>query len=123
MFDFGGGHSVYEDEAQFTQVRNLLAPYPHVVLVIPSPDVEESVHLLHARNEYESNDQREVNEHLVRHHSNYDLAKHIAYTKDKEPEQACDEILRWAIKTGGIYERPNGRHQSPVELIKSANNP
>src|SRR5574339_244308 len=53
IFDFGGGHSVYEDEAQFAQVQNLLAPYPHVILLIPSSDREESTRILHARNEYD----------------------------------------------------------------------
>lgn len=95
IFDFGGGHSVYEDEAQFAQVRDLLAPYPHVVLLIPSPDKEETIRILNARNEYDSDGQREVNELFVRHHSNYDLAKHIVYTKDKDPETVCDEILAW----------------------------
>ncbi|MCK7516287.1 MAG: hypothetical protein MZV64_00425 [Ignavibacteriales bacterium] len=36
-----------------------------------------------------------MNEHFVRHHSNYDLAKYIAYTRDKTPEQTCDEVLNW----------------------------
>jgi hypothetical protein len=49
-----------------------------------------------------------VNEHFVRHHSNYDLAKYIAYTKDKAPEQTCDEILQWVKNNGWTYE-PQGR--------------
>ena len=38
---------------------------------------EESIHILHARNNYASEEQWAVNEIFVRHHSNYDLAKHI----------------------------------------------
>ena len=67
IFDMGGAHTVYEDDHLFRQVRDLLAPYPHVVLLIPSPDHDESIQILHERNYYDSDGQREVNEHLVRH--------------------------------------------------------
>src|SRR5574341_578389 len=103
IFDLGGGHTVYEHDRLFRQVHDLLAPYPHVVLLMPSPDKEESIRILHARNRYDSDGQREVNEHLVHHHSNYDLAKHIAYTKNKDPDQVCDEVYRWVMSTGGLY--------------------
>jgi len=95
IFDFGGGNSVYEDDGLFEQVRELLAPYAHIILLLPSPDLDESLQILNTRDNIVSDDQREVNEHLVRHHSNYDLAKYVAYTKGKTPEQTCDEILDW----------------------------
>jgi len=95
VFDFGGGNSVYDDDGLFEQVRELLAPYAHVVLLLPSPDPDESLQILESRGIYSADEQREVNEHFVRHHSNYDLAKYIAYTKDKTPEETCDEILNW----------------------------
>lgn len=104
IFDFGASHSVYEDDDLFSQVRDVLQPYPHVILLLPSPDPEESIEILNARNTYASNGQREVNEHLVRHHSNYDLAKFTAYTKDKTPEETCDEILNWVRSNGWTYE-------------------
>jgi len=104
IFDFGGSQTVYEDDGLFDQVHRLLAPYPHVVLLLPSPDLEESIQILHARNTYASDDQRAVNEHLVRHHSNYDLAKFIAYTKGKTPEETCDDVLTWARSNGWSYE-------------------
>lgn len=107
IFDLGGGHSVYEDDKLFYQVHDLMAPYPHVVLLIPSPDKEESIEILHSRNDYDSDGQREVNEHFVRHHSNYDLAKHIVYTKDQEPGQICHEIFKWAISEDGAHKRSN----------------
>jgi len=104
IFDFGASQTVYEDDALFEQVRGLFAPYPHVILLLPSSDPEESIQLLHARNTYGSEEQMVVNEHFVRHHSNYDLAKHIAYTKDKTPEQTCDEVLQWVRSNGWAYE-------------------
>lgn len=106
VFDLGGGHTVYEDDKLSQQVRDLLAPYPHVVLLIPSPDKEESIEILHTRNHYDSDGQREVNEHLVRHPANYELAKLIVYTKDKELDQICSEIFQWVQSDGGFYEPP-----------------
>lgn len=103
IFDFGGGHAVYEDDMLFAQVRELFAPFTHVVLLMPSPDPEESIRILNARAEYDSRDQREVNEHFIRHHSYYNLAKHIIYTKDKDSDQVADEVYQWVVSTGGWY--------------------
>jgi shikimate kinase len=104
VFDFGGSQTVYEDEELFEKVRGLMEPYPHVVLLMPTPDQDESIHTLHARNTYASDDQWAVNEHFVRHHSNYDLAKHIVYTEGKTPEDTCAEVLQWVRSNGWTYE-------------------
>ena len=105
IFDLGGGHSVYEDDKLFQQIYDLFSSYPHVVLLIPSPDKEASIRILNSRNDYDSDGQREVNEHFVRHHSNYDLAKDIVYTKDKEPDQICVEIIQWVKSKEGLYNK------------------
>ena len=104
IFDLGASHSVYEDEILFKQVQNLLNPYPHIILLMPSPDQDESIKILNARNDYATDAQREVNEHLIRHHSNYDLAKHTVYTEGKTPEDTNDEVLQWARNNGWTYE-------------------
>lgn len=93
VIDFGAGHSVYEDVALFQRVQQALAPYPNVVLVLPSPDLDESVQILNERNEYVPDGKPNVNEHFVRHSSNYELAKFTVYTKGKTPSETCDEIL------------------------------
>src|SRR5262249_21129849 len=41
VIDFGGGHSTYDDPALFARVQSALAPYPNVVLLLPSPDPDE----------------------------------------------------------------------------------
>jgi hypothetical protein len=104
IFDLGATQSVYEDDNLFEQVRDVFAPYPHVILLMPSPDLDESIRILNERNPYAASDQWEVNEHLVRHHSNYDLAKCIIYNKDKTPEETCDEALQWVRNNGWAYE-------------------
>ena len=40
---------IYEDEAQFSHVQELLAPYPNVILLLPSADLEESLTIVRER--------------------------------------------------------------------------
>ncbi len=93
VIDFGGGHSVYEDDALFARVQKALAPYPHVILILPSPDKEKSVKILNERTGGVVSEGFDFHEHFVTHHSNYDLAKHIVYTEGKTPEETCAEIV------------------------------
>ena len=104
VFDFGGSQTVYEDDELFEQVRGLFEPYRHIVLLMPTADKDESIQILHARNDYASDEQRAVNEHFIHHHSNYDLAKHIIYTEGKTPEDTSAEVLLWAKSNGWTYE-------------------
>jgi shikimate kinase len=95
VVDFGAGHSVYEDDGLFNHIQQILAPYKNIVLLLPSPDQDESVELLNARDEFLRNMTPNINEHFIKHHSNYDLAKFVVYTKGKTPEETCSEILRF----------------------------
>jgi hypothetical protein len=66
-------------------------------LILPSPDREESIQILNERNGSIFSNGVDSNEHFVKHHSNYDLAKFIVYTKGKSPEETCDDILKLVI--------------------------
>lgn len=99
VFDFGAGHTVYEDEALFERVRAALEPYPNVILLLPSPDLDASVRILQER--FASMigwdgiaDGVSLHEHFVKHPSNHALAKHVVYTEGKTPEATCADILR-----------------------------
>lgn len=94
IIDLGAGHSVYEDEALFERAQNALSPYPHVVLLLPSPNADESIEILNQREEWLREMQPNINEYFVRHSSNTRLAKHTLFTKDKSPQETCDEILK-----------------------------
>ncbi|MFN6566714.1 shikimate kinase [Dendronalium sp. ChiSLP03b] len=94
VIDFGAGHSVYEDDELFKRVQQVLEPYINVVLILPSPDLEESIQILNKRNGGIVSNGFDFNEHFVKHHSNHDLAKFVVYTKDKSPEETRDEILK-----------------------------
>lgn len=99
VFDFGAGHSVFDDETLFSRVEQALVPYENVILILPSPDLAESARILQERFEkdhdiYLVTEDFNIFEYFTSHPSNERLAKHIVYTKDKSPEQTCDEILQ-----------------------------
>jgi hypothetical protein len=93
IIDFGAGHSVFEDDALFARVAAAVQPYENVVLLLPSPDLDESVALLKQRGWDGMADSFDFHEHFVKHHSNHSLAKKVVYTKGKSPEETRDEIL------------------------------
>jgi shikimate kinase len=102
IIDFGASNSVYDDKDLLAQVENALAPYPNVILLLPSPDLDESIEILKHRlirmlteagKEF-TDELFELNEYFVKHPSNHHLAKLVIYTKDKTPEQICDELVQ-----------------------------
>jgi shikimate kinase len=93
VIDFGAGHSVYEDADLFARAQRALAPYENVVLLLPSPDLDESVRLLNERTGGCVSEGFDFCDHFVRHHSNHDLAKIVVYTHGKTPQETRDEIL------------------------------
>jgi len=93
VIDFGAGHSVYEDDVLFERIQKILAPYPYVILLMPSSDADESISILNERSEFLRDMKPNINEHFIRHHSNYDLAKYTVYTKGKTPQETCKEVL------------------------------
>ena len=93
VFDFGAGHSVYEDPKLFARVRRALADVRFVVLLLPSPDPEASIRVLLDRLPLRAEGVAELNEHFVRHPSNARLATHTVYTEGKTPEDVRDELV------------------------------
>ena len=85
---------MYENDNQFRRAAAALAPFANVVLLQPSPDLDESYRLLRERRgERPGEAGLDLNDHLLRHHSNHDLAKIVVYTQGKRPEETRDEIL------------------------------
>ena len=94
VIDFGAGHFVYEEKALFDRVKQALAPYLNVVLLLPLPDMDKSWQILRQRNCDLPDDVHSINKHLLRHSSNSQLAKHTVYTDGKTPEATCADILQ-----------------------------
>lgn len=102
IIDFGASNSVYDDEDLLARVENALAPYPNVMLLLPSPDADESSAILKNRltrmlteaGKAFTDELFELNKYFIQHPSNHRLAKQVIYTKDKTPENICDEIMQ-----------------------------
>jgi hypothetical protein len=90
-FDFGAGHSVYEDEATFVRAEAALSPLRNVVL-LPSPDEDESVAILRERTAAKV-DGVELNRFLVTSPELRELATLTAYTDGEAPEATADAIV------------------------------
>jgi SpoVK/Ycf46/Vps4 family AAA+-type ATPase len=106
VLDFGAGHSVYDDQALFARVEAALAPYSNVILLLPTPDLDESLAILNRRLRQDLADDPDVtpealddilriNQGFLRHPSNSRLAKFTVYTAGKTPEQTCADIAAW----------------------------
>ena len=102
VIDFGASNSVYDDNDLFTRIEKALVPYPNVILLLPSSDLDESVMILKNRltrmlieagKEF-TDELFELNEYFVKHPSNHQLAKLIIYTRDRTPKEICDEIVQ-----------------------------
>lgn len=87
IHDFGAGQSVYEDETLFNEVREVLRPYPNIVLLLPAEDKEKSLEILLERNSFP------FNSLFINNPSNETLAKMTIYTEGKTPEETCEEII------------------------------
>ena len=108
VIDFGAGHSVYKDEELLGRVERALTPVEYVILLLPSPDPDESTRVLNAR--FREMLEREVgqvdekllalNEHFVRHPSNRRLAMLVVYTEGKTAEETAEEIAAGILDTG-----------------------
>jgi shikimate kinase len=92
IFDFGGGNIVSGYNFDLDRMKKALYPYENVVLLIPGEDKEETLEFIYTRRDVKSSD-RELIKYLVYNHSNFEIAKHIVFVKDKTPEEVCNEVL------------------------------
>ncbi len=92
IFDFGGGNNASGFDFEFNRVNNALNNYKNVVQLFPCADKEEALDFIYKRRDFKPI-QRELIEHLVFDDSNFKLAKHTVFVKDKSPEEVCNEVL------------------------------
>ena len=97
VIDLGGGHSIFKDEMLFDRVKKALLPFPNVILIMPSPNLEESIAILNERTGGYVSNGYDFHENFVRSCCNYELAKHTVYTKGKTPEETASEIEKLLI--------------------------
>ena len=92
IFDFGGGNIVSGYDFDLNRIKKALEPYENVFFLVPSKDNEETLEFIYKRRNIKSSDKVLI-EYLVHNHSNYEVAKHVVFVKDKTPEEVRDEIL------------------------------
>lgn len=101
VLSFGGSNSVPDNPDDFERVQKVLAPYPYVVLLLPSADQQESQRVLMERfralvPDCAPEDLKQVaalNRHFVEHPANGILAKYTVYSADKSAAETCGEII------------------------------
>ena len=95
VMDLGAGHALY-DGCYLDKMKTVLAPY-EVILLLPSPQLDRSMHDLNVRNSVHAIKQTqphaEWNTFFLNHPSSYQLARHIVYTGDKTPLETSNDIL------------------------------
>lgn len=101
VIDFGAGHSVYDDEALFARAEAALAPLRNVVLLLPSPDEDESVAILRERTAAKV-DGVEINRFLVTSPELRELATLTAYTEGKAPDATAEAIAARLPRSGQV---------------------
>lgn len=97
VFDLGGGPIVFESEPQWEQIKKALAPFEHVVRLLPSPEPETSIRILQERGRHlqGTNVQGfDWSRFLVNHPQNQNLATLEVFTEGKSPAETCAEIIR-----------------------------
>ena len=97
---FGAGNSVYDDPELFERAQKALAPFPHVILLMPAPDIERSAVILRDRisakmpqlSDTSLDYLKTLNIDFMSSPSNTALATCTIYTDGQTPEQTCDAI-------------------------------
>lgn len=101
--ELGVSHSLYKDRIYLDRIKRIFMPYPNIFLLIPSPDIEESLsellrrirlHGIKGRN-LSDEAVNQINRYALEVSSNYELAKFIIHTKGKSPEETAKNVLEY----------------------------
>ena len=97
---FGAGNSVYDEPELFGRAQTALAPFPHVVLLMPAPEIDQAAAILRDRissrmpqlSDTSLDYLTTLNLDFMSSPSNTRLAKQTVYTDGQTPEQTRDAI-------------------------------
>ena len=97
IIDFGAGHSIYENEIMFYEMKKLIQRFKNIELLLSSQNLEEAKIILNERIKKRRNkiEQRvlENNKHFIESPCNYELASDTCYTYDKTPDEIAMDIF------------------------------
>jgi hypothetical protein len=106
IHDFVAGHTVNENRDFFKRVETALKPYPNIILILPSPNPDESIRILNERTQDlvgSFGQGFNWNEYFVKSECNSQLAKFVVYTEGKTPQESCEEILVLLKRKGSHF--------------------
>jgi hypothetical protein len=109
VFDFGAGPIVFDNALQREQIKKALAPFAHVVRLLPSPDLDKSIEVLRERGSHlvGTNAQGfDWSAFFVQHEQNRLLATYEFYTEGKTPGETCAEIIARMQASGQVEGKP-----------------
>jgi shikimate kinase len=100
----GAGAVVFDNAEYSARAQKALEPYPFVGLLLPAPDVEESIRICTARIIVENPEMQDVpgspfsvNASFIRRRDYHDMATIKIYNNKQTPEATCAAIIQ-AIK-------------------------
>jgi len=95
VLDLGGGHPIASDRVKQNVIKEALAPYEHVFLLMPTPDADESIKILRKRNGVPEGEP-DFNALYFKNGNRvfWEIAKHHVYTEGKVPKQTLAEVIR-----------------------------
>jgi shikimate kinase len=104
VISFGAGNSVYDNEEYLTRAKQALANIQYVILLLPSPDIEESLRILTERLRLLIDPDAldavtELNRIFIQHPSNEALATVTFYNADQTPEATAEAIFKYIQST------------------------
>lgn len=104
ILDFGAVHSVYQNKEIFGQVKQILEPFQNRILLMYSPDIQETLEVIDNR----SRGLIINNRIYLTNPCNRELATITIYTKEKSISEVADCIIQ------KIQER---KQQKQAEMI------
>ena len=100
IVDFGAGHSVYDSEEIFADIKRKVGKFRNVVLLLPSHDLEKSLQILASR----STGDYSTNRKFMTSPCNSELATITVYEDGRTPVEIAEEIIR-KIESRNVEEK------------------
>lgn len=119
IIDFGAGHSIYENDIMFYEMKKLISKFSNVVYIIPSEDKEESLKILNQRLKERVNyspKKEQNNRHFLTSNCNTSLATITEYTDLKSVDEIAGEVLEQ------IENRKKKETKSSIRTLKKMPN-
>ncbi len=91
ILELGGGHPIAPDAARQARIDRALAPLPHVVLLLPHPDLAESRRILKTRQRPDRLSP-DFNDYFLADDRFLQMAKYVVITAGQTPEETASVV-------------------------------